>query len=215
LGWPRGRQFGLAIISVVAAGLTFSAFDNVRDHATFVQEHALLARAADTVGDDLLTWHEATAALALQPMHRDALRLAVASYFNHLVLTGPIADAEGQWREICLRFLSIPDPDARDLQAVAALALWRSEQRNHALATWRELGATPSALAARLLLNDVRLAQIDASVWRGPAWDEPLVRLAALQFNIAAPAGVTLGDAARATEVAQRIFAMAPAAKLP
>jgi hypothetical protein len=41
------------------------------------------------VGDDLLSWQESTAALALQPMHRDALRLAVASYFNRLVLVGP------------------------------------------------------------------------------------------------------------------------------
>jgi hypothetical protein len=175
-----------------------------------VQDHALLARAADTVGDDLLAWREASAALALQPRHPDALRLAVASYFNRIVLEGPIPGAEASWRECCLRLLEESGPDARDLQAVAVLALWRAGRTEAALAAWRGLGATPSALAARLLLDDVRPDQIDASVWRGSAWGEPLVRLAALRFPLPVPPGTNVGDPARAAAAIARLFSAAP-----
>ena len=67
---------------MAAIALTFSNLDQVRSESTFVQDHALLARAADTVGDDTLAWHEARAALAMQSHHPDALRIAIAAYFN-------------------------------------------------------------------------------------------------------------------------------------
>lgn len=204
--WPRRRQLTLATALAIAAAVTFSRFDGVRDRATFVQDHALLARAADTVGDDALAWREATAALALQPLHPDALRLAIASWFNQLLLDAPIPGGESQWRAICRRFLDLPVGTAPDLQAVAALALWRAPQPEAALAVWRKLGATPSALAARLLANDLPTSQVDSSAWPHPAWNEPLVRLAALRFNLPPPTGVNLGDTARAAGLARRLF---------
>ena len=208
--WTGGRRLALAGSMGIAAIVAFSRFDDVASRNTYVQDHALLARAAETVGNDALAWTEATAALELQPTHPDALRLAVASYFNQLVFGTPIPGAEQQWRTACARLLSASDSDVRDLQAVAALALWRGGEREPALDAWRNLRATPSALAARLLVDDVRLGQIDASVWRGAAWQEPLVRLAATRFNIAPPAGVSLGNAERAAELVQRLFALQP-----
>jgi hypothetical protein len=204
--WPRRHQLVLAAGIVLGAAVTFSSFDGVRDRATFVQDHALLARAADSVGDDALAWQEATAALAWQPMHRGALRLAVVSCFNRLVACDPMAGAEPQWREICARFLALPDADARDLQAVAALALWRSAQPEAALAVWRQLAATPSAMAARALAGDLALAPADASTWPRAAWSEPLVQLAALRFHLPPPPGLTLKNAARADEIVRRLF---------
>ena len=204
--WPRRQQLMLAAALVGAAAVTFSQFDGVRDQATFVQDHALLARAADMIGDDTLAWHEATAALALQPQHRDALRLAVASYFNRLLLEAPIPGAELRWREMCRRFLSTSDASAPDLQAVAALALWRARQPEDALTAWRLLTTTPSALAARLLVADLPAAQFDPARWPRAAWNEPLVRLAARRFGFSPPAGVTLDDATHAAGLIRRIF---------
>jgi hypothetical protein len=51
----------------------------VADRSTFVQDHALLARAAYTVGDDATALAEADAALRLQPGHPDALAIAAAA----------------------------------------------------------------------------------------------------------------------------------------
>jgi hypothetical protein len=208
--WPRRRQLLLALALAATAGVAYSNFDDVRSRATFVQDHALLARAADTSGDDRLAWTEANAALALQPGHRDALRLAVASYFNHLISTGPIPGAEPRWREACLRLLGLGD-DSRDLRSVAALALWRAGERDAALAAWRESATAPSAVAARLLVHDLRPDQIAASDWPASAWYEPLVRLAALRFSLPPPPGAALGDPARAAEIATRIFTPTPA----
>lgn len=208
--WPRRRQLLLALALAATAGVAYSNFDDVRSRATFVQDHALLARAADTLGDDRLAWTEAVAALALQPGHRDALRLAVTSYFNHLISTGPIPGAEAHWREACLR-LSGLGAHSRDLRFVVALALWRSGERNLALFTWRESASAPSALAARLLVHDLRPEQVDPSAWPAAAWHEPLVRLAALRFSLSPPPGVALGDPARAAEITARVFGPAPA----
>lgn len=205
--WPRPRQIALAAALAAAAALTFSTFDDVHSRATYVQDHALLARAADTVGDDLLAWREASAALALQPAHPDALRLAVVSYFNHLVSTGPIPRAEAGWRESCRHLLAAEGADTRDLRAVAALALWRAGQKEAALEAWRALPDTPSALAARLVVGDIQPDQVDASAWPRSAWAEPLVRLAASQHKLPATPGISVDDPARAAEIYARLLA--------
>lgn len=213
--WPRPRQLAFAAILPLAAAVTFSNFDGVRDRATFVQDHALLARAADTLGDDAQAWREATAALALQPGHPDALRLAIAAYFNQLLAGAPAPGAEFQWRRICTRFLDTPGAGAPDLRAVAALALWRSRQTEAALAVWRRLGPAPSAVAARLLVQDLTPAQADPAAWPRAAWDEPLVRLAALRAGLPPPPGMTLGEAAQAAALFHRLFAEPASASAP
>jgi hypothetical protein len=205
--WPDSRQRGLALLLVVAALLTFSSFDGVRSRATFVQDHALLARAAATVGDDSLAWTEATAALALQPAHPDALRIAVASYFNQL-LDGTARPAdEVLWRNACAYLLNDSRTDAPDLRAVAALAFWRVGTHDPALVIWRQLGATPSALAARLFVQDGSVSRAEFSALPPAAWNQPLVRLAAVQLGLAPPAGVTLDAPDRVAAQVKRIFA--------
>ena len=212
--WSRPRQLALGGALLGATALTFSTFDGVRDRATFVQDHALLARAAATVGDDALTWSEASAALALQPNHPDALRLAVAAYFNRLVAgTAPAAE-EARWADACRHLLAVPSTNTDDLRAVAALALWRARQPAAALAEWRRLAATPSALAARLLARDETVSRNDLARLPTTAWAQPLVRLAAAQLGLASPANVPTDLIAHPAETAARLFAVSAAATL-
>jgi hypothetical protein len=65
--------------AALAALVAFSRIGGVADRSTYVQDHALLARAAYTVGDDPLALSEATEALKLQPWHPDALAVAAAA----------------------------------------------------------------------------------------------------------------------------------------
>ena len=78
-GWTARRQGFLAAAAALAAGIAFSNLGGVADHSTYVQDHALLARAAYTVGDDTTALAEANAALQLQPWHPDALAIAAAA----------------------------------------------------------------------------------------------------------------------------------------
>jgi hypothetical protein len=77
--WPGAARARLAAAAALAAAVAFSSLGGVADRSTFVQDHALLARAAYTVGDDPLALSEATEALRLQPWHPDALAVAAAA----------------------------------------------------------------------------------------------------------------------------------------
>ena len=213
--WPQSRQIALGGALFAAAALTFSTFDHVRDRATFVQDHALLARAAATVGDDALAWPEANAALAQQPHHPDALRVAVAAYFNELLSETAPAAEEARWADACRRLLAAPGADAPDLRAVAALALWRAHQQSAALAEWRRLGPTPSALAARLLVGDETARRADFAQLPATAWNQPLVRLAAATLDLPSPRDVPREAKTRSAEIVARLFATSPLASPP
>ena len=176
--WPTSRQFALLTAGVAALVVAFSNFDGVRDSTTFVQDHVLLGRAAATLGDDGLAWRQAEAALALRPEHPDALRLAVASYFNLLLRDQPHGDDELRWRGAATRLLATQTPDAPDLRAVAALALWRAGEAAAALEEWRRLCPTASALAARALAHDPSLTRTERDAIAASDSSEPLVRLA-------------------------------------
>jgi hypothetical protein len=166
----------LVIGAVGAVALTFSRFGGVHDTATIVQDHALLARAAATTGDDALAWREASAALVMRSDHPDALRLAVSSYFNLLLDGAAAASDEPRWAEAAAKLLA-ESPHESDLRCVAALALWRNGSPERALAEWRSLGRTPSAIAARLLAGDTSVEPAELPI-RNEA-HEPLVTLAA------------------------------------
>jgi hypothetical protein len=96
--------------------------------------------------------------------------------------------------------------DAPDLRAVAAIAIWRTSSQDMALTLWRQLGATPSALAARVLVHDATVSRNDLSALPPTAWAQPLVRLAAIQLDIPAPAGVMLDAPDVAAAQVKRIF---------
>jgi len=75
---PRRRTF-LAACMALAGLAAFSRLGGVDDRSTFVQDHALLARAAYMVGDDETALAEAETALKLQPWHPDAAAIAKAA----------------------------------------------------------------------------------------------------------------------------------------
>jgi hypothetical protein len=208
--WPVVKRQALVLLLILAGFVTFSSFDDVRSTATFVQDHALLARAAATVGDDRLAWTEAQAALALQPEHPDAVRSAVASYFNQLLDgTAPLS-VEAEWRADCVALLNDPRTDAPDLRAVAAIAFWQAGSHEHALTVWRELGSTPSALAARLLMQDPTAHRAELAALPAAAWTQPLVRLAAVQLALSPPAGIVLEAPEHVAAQVKRIFSRPP-----
>lgn len=203
--WPlRRRVAEFGALGLVAA-LTFSNLDRVRSTATFLEDHALLARAASAAGDDAQAWQHARAALALHPTHRDALRVATSAFFNALVRQGRGPAPEVEWLELSRRLLAAREPDTRDLQALAALALWRAGDRTGAFDEWHRLGREPSALAARLLIGDKSARPADLLAAR-PQWDEPLVRLAAAHLRLPTPDGRPTGDPQRAAEIVQTLF---------
>lgn len=205
LQFPSRLRLALVAALALTAALTFSNVWDTRSRATFVEDHALLARAASAVGDDAQAWTHAHAALALYPDHRDALRVATASFFNHLVRYGAAPAPESDWLAVCRRLLAAREPDTRDLQALAALALWRAGDRTDAFDEWHRLGRTPSAIAARLLIGDRSANPSDLLASR-PQWDEPLVRLAAAHLRLPGPDGRPTGDPRRAAEVVHHLF---------
>ncbi len=77
--WPVRRRMCLGLAVAAAAVVTFSNWGGVADPSTFVQDHALLARAAYTVGDDATALAAARAALRIQPWHPDATAVALAA----------------------------------------------------------------------------------------------------------------------------------------
>ncbi|MDD3180227.1 MAG: hypothetical protein PHQ04_07720 [Opitutaceae bacterium] len=152
--WPAKRKLMLSGSLLLAATGTFSNIGGVRDRAPFVQDHTLLARAAETAGDNATAWREAQSALDLQPTHPDALRLAVTAYFNQLLAGAATAADEPRWLETCRRLLTQPTDDAPELRVLAALAIWRSGDQAGARQIWRDMGDFPDALAVRRLVGD-------------------------------------------------------------
>ncbi len=185
--WPRQKKSVLGAGLILTAVATFSHFDEVRDRESFIEDHALLAGAATTVGDDATAWTEARVALAQRPWHPGALPVAVASYFNLLLANTAVPGDEPEWLQACRRFLATPASDAPDLRAVAALALWRAGAHDTALAEWRKLASTPSALAARLLVHDDSVSREQFTAIAYSAWSQPLARLAAAQLGLPGP----------------------------
>lgn len=205
--WARRRQLALASAAICGALVAFSAFDGVNDRSTFVQDHVLLARAAETVGDDQLAYREAEAALALRPDHPDALRLAVASYFNLILEGDALRSDETRWREASARLLANGATDTPDLAAVAAFAIWRSGRTAEAMAQWRRLGSRPPALAARLLVGDstVDPNAFAAATQRDGGSANPLVQLAMAQRN-SARASQAAAENVRLRQAADRLL---------
>jgi len=78
-GWPPPWRAGTAVAAAAAALVAFSRMGGVADTSTFAADHALLARAAYTVGDDATALSEAREALRMQPWHPDAAAVAKAA----------------------------------------------------------------------------------------------------------------------------------------
>lgn len=198
----RWNLAGLAVAGLLLGGLVWSNFDDVRDTRTFVQDHALLARAADAVGDDITAWEEARRALALQPGHGPALTVAVTAWFNLLLNETARPTDEIAWREYCRRLLAQPDLGSADVRTIAGLALWRACERPKALAVWQELHPSPSSIAARLLSGE------KLPVATAGGGGSPLVRLAGSLGLMPLPSGAIPQAPLDAQRDAQRLFGL-------
>ena len=160
--WSRNRRLGFAALLVLAAVFTFSRAFGVRDDATVLQDHLLLASAAVQTGDDALAWSEAGAALSLSPGKPDALAWRVTAYFNRLLTrTAPAADAP-VWTANARDLLAQPaSPAPPSVEVIAALALWRAGDTAAAETAWRRLAPlTPDARAALVFARLAPLSEL-------------------------------------------------------
>ena len=120
---PAAQRPLLGVALVGFATLTFSHFDGVRDRRPFIQDHLLIARAAQAVGNDDEVWQHAAAALALDPARLDAAEYSVTAGFNRQ-LTAPLpATDRHRWRTAAAALLAAAPtattPYARLIAAVA------------------------------------------------------------------------------------------------
>lgn len=205
--WPARARIILGAGMLLAGGLAFSRFDRVRSEVTFVEDHMLIAHAAHQMHDFAQTWSEATAALSRVPQHRGALRLAVTAYFKEIVSTGTGPGPESEWLGLARQYLALDEVDQRDLQALAAIAIWRSGERAAAVAEWRRLRQSPTAMAARLLVNDQTVSPDDLATLPASEWDRPLILLVAAHLGVPTPEGIKPAEAGHATTVLRRLFA--------
>ena len=146
----RLRPVPLAALLLALGTLTFGGWFNGRDKSTYLQDHLLTALAAERTGDDRIAWDEARAALALDPSHRDALRLGLASYHN-LLLQGDADPAEES------AWLALARRSTADQPLLAGLALWRAGDPAGA-GLWRHLDH-PEAWAALALSGEATEAE--------------------------------------------------------
>jgi hypothetical protein len=150
---PRGRA-ATALLLLALGVITFTSWFGAADRSTFVQDHLLLASAAEHSGDDRITWDEARAALRLRPGYPDALRLALTSYLNLLLEAPQPPAAEAEWRGLARQLHDQATAPVTHPQAnVIALAFWRAHDPAGA-ALWRSRLAAqddPESLAALAL----------------------------------------------------------------
>lgn len=161
--WSR---LAFAVAFPLAAIVTFSNLDGVRDRRPIVQDQLLLARAAQEAGDDATAWSAACAALALAPDRRDADEYVVTSGFNRL-LTGTLSPAENtQWRASA-RHLLTPPAAGGDAARIIAATITRDPAVLRTLDTANDTGAS-DALGALALLGVAdagELARLRAAPW--------------------------------------------------
>ncbi len=157
LWWPEslGGRLGTVGGLVLLGGLTFGGWLNAGDHSTYLQDHLLVAVAAERAGADRITWDEAQAVLTLRPEHPDALRLALTSYFNLLLTGAPDRPPETEWLHAArLLHAQTPSPGTSRHANLIALALWRGGDRM-GVDLWRNrAGDDPDALAALVLSGE-------------------------------------------------------------
>ena len=120
---PSAQRTLLGVALAGVAALTFFQFDGVRDRRPFIQDHLLIARAAQTVGDDAEIWTHAEAAIALDPSRLDAAEYLVTAGFNRQ-LTAPLPETDRDlWRTAAAALLAAAPtattPYARLISAVA------------------------------------------------------------------------------------------------
>ena len=127
--WTASDRLRRGLLLVVPAALGCLSAANLigaGDTSTFLQDHLLLAHAAERTGDDPTTWAESRAVLALRPDHPEAVQLGLSSYFNLLLTGSATLPPEQEWTLLARReFARAGGSPDFPLCNLAALALWR------------------------------------------------------------------------------------------
>lgn len=152
---PR-RRLGLAGLPAALGLVALANLAGADDQRTYVQDHLLIAAAAERTGDDLAAWQEADAALRLQPGRAEAGRLALAAGFNLILAGHPAAPDAAAWTAVARTvFAASADPVLHPQANLFALALWRSGDPA-GITLWRRVAGTgdPEARAALRLAGE-------------------------------------------------------------
>ena len=171
-----------AVTMVAVTALAFSRFDGVRDARPFIQDHLLMARAAQTVGDDAEVWTHADAALALDPTRADAAEYVVTGGFNRQ-LAAPLAAAEhARWLAASQRLLGAAPGTAGPAGLVIAAAATRDRERLRVFSHAPAGTAAPDALGALALIGAATPAELDRLVGAAPEAGGTIFRMARQVF---------------------------------
>ena len=163
LWWPSSfrAQGKTGLVLLLLGVLAYSNWFGAADQSTYVQDHLLLATAAERTGDDRITWDEAHAALGLRPGHPDALALGLSSYFNLLLTDAPARPPEAEWLRLARTLHQQSSaPETVRLANIVALALWRSGDPAGAQIWRKRSAADPEALAALVLSNSAGVSAL-------------------------------------------------------
>lgn len=147
----RLRPLPLAAMLLGLGTLAYGGWFNGKDRSTRVQDHLLIALAAERLGEDRVTWEESRAALALQPAHRDALRLGLSSYFNLLLRGTAVVGEEQEWHDLARRIPPADNP------LLVGLARWRAGDAS-GVKLWRSV-PTPEGWAALALSGEATVEE--------------------------------------------------------
>lgn len=143
----KGMRIGGLALTGCAALVAFSDFDQVRDRRTFLQDHLLIASAAERTGNDQEAWNHAREAHQLAPENNDAIRTMVAAYFNLLIQGTAPAQLENDWADAAKSILSDPQALADPMGPIAALACWRQDATT-GTAYWEKIADhSPNSIA--------------------------------------------------------------------
>lgn len=148
---PRApRQVGILLAGVLGLSvLSFGDWFGAKDRVTFIQDELLLAKASSQVGDDAQALLLAGAVLARDPQRAEAQRLELSSLFNLWLMSNESA----YWQAMEVNLQTIESSDAA-VEFIRGVYLWRSGQREAAVAAWqtavRDYGAAAQSSADAL-----------------------------------------------------------------
>lgn len=193
--WSSSRRLIFAGTLLAVAGLTFSRFDGVRDRRPFIQDHLLIARAAQTVGDDTEVWLHANAALTLESASQSATEFVVTSGFNRQLVEALSAADQARWRSAAALLATAAPGAASDPARVIAAAATRDTDRLRLLAARLDTAGF-DALGALVLLAAATPAEVARVREATPAAGTTLFFMARQALD---PAGFADWAAARQT----------------
>lgn len=132
----KRKQIIVASILILTAGVTYSSLGGIRDKATYVQDHLLVANAYAETGNDLEAATHARTVLEEYSMRQEAQRIYMISYFNLRLTRSPTSGQFGDWES--QRILVPEQPAGESLQdSILGVYLWKWGKREDAVSIWQ------------------------------------------------------------------------------